>query len=165
MTARIQNCRCLKSLAPQAQYSLNRTILNYTNLEARCFDKAILQSNFNAASIFPSREQLPHDMAMMKVSWLIKKGKGICRRFVFDAASISSLKAKAVSKLVPNPSSVLVVAGFLWKCLIKVFQNSSTMVMAVNLRPQMVPLVSENTIGNIIWQTMAHHKGKLQRSN
>ncbi|GFY97503.1 hypothetical protein Acr_12g0000440 [Actinidia rufa] len=166
MIARTQNSQSLKSLVPQSQCTLNCTILNYTNLETgSCsFEKEILQSNLNAASIFPSREQLPHDMAVIKLSWLIKKGKGISRRFVFDAASISSLKAKAVSQLVPNPSSVLVVVGFLWKCIIKVSQNSSTMVMAVNLRPRMVPLVSENTIGNIIWQTMVHHKGRQDQT-
>ncbi|GMP36434.1 hypothetical protein CsSME_00008570 [Camellia sinensis var. sinensis] len=46
---------------------------------------------------------------------ILMEGKGIMQRFVFDSEAISTLKAKATSGRVPNPTRVEVISAFIWK--------------------------------------------------
>lgn len=46
-------------------------------------------------------------------------------RFVFDAKAIASLREKAASERVPNPTLVETVSGFIWKCMMKASRAKS----------------------------------------
>lgn len=120
----------------------------------------------NAASLFPPRRdsQTQDDQVtfLFKQKWFLKKEGGVWKRFVFDAAAISALKAKVASEAVPNPSRFQVVASFIWKSAISASkalgsQKPSLILFPVNMRPKMVPPMSQNSIGNIVWHTTAHH--------
>ncbi|KAL7176995.1 hypothetical protein ACSBR2_030349 [Camellia fascicularis] len=130
--------------------------------------------NINAASLFPPRSdsQLPLTLPppeklisyMFNQKWLHKKESGVSRRFVIDGAAISVLKSKVASKAVPNPTRFQVVASFICNCAVSAStsllgsQKPSVMYFAVNMRPKMVPPVSQNSIGNIVWYAVVHHR-------
>ncbi|XP_028091290.1 vinorine synthase-like [Camellia sinensis] len=126
--------------------------------------------NINAASLFPPRSdsQLPPPEKlvsyMFNQKWLHKKECGVSTRFVIDGAAISLLKAKVASKAVPNPTRFQVVASFIWNCAVSAStsflgsQKPSVMYFAVNMKPKMVPPMSQNSIGNIVWYAVVHHR-------
>ncbi|KAK2976788.1 hypothetical protein RJ640_027624 [Escallonia rubra] len=127
-------------------------------------DKSALVSSdvdFEAASqlFTPSKEVPSGDQFLLKDEDLPKKAvKAVRKRFVFDAAAISSLKAEVTSELLSNPSRVMVVSGFIWKCTMAASKNPkspSVMTLAVDMRPRIVPPLSPNCIGNMAWLAMA----------
>ncbi|KAB1203561.1 Vinorine synthase [Morella rubra] len=74
-----------------------------------------------------------------------KPCKSTIRRIVFDASPIASLKAKASSLSVENPTRVEVVSALLWKCISAALQVKSgikrptVITHAVNFRPRSNP--------------------------
>ncbi|GMP78363.1 hypothetical protein CsSME_00034307 [Camellia sinensis var. sinensis] len=96
--------------------------------------------------------------------WYHKKESGVSRRFVIDGAAISALKSKVASKAVPNPTRFQVVASFIWNCAVSASTSllgspkPNAMLFAVNMRPKMVPPMSQNSIGNIVWSTVVHRR-------
>ncbi|KAK2975754.1 hypothetical protein RJ640_027608 [Escallonia rubra] len=124
-------------------------------------DKAALVSSdvdFEAASqlFTPSKEVPSGDQFLSSED--LKAVKAVCKRFVFDATAISRLKAEVTSELLPNPSRVMLVSGFIWKCTMAVSKNPkspSVLTFAVDMRRRMVPPLSPNCIGNMVWQAMA----------
>jgi len=76
---------------------------------------------------------------------------------MFDASAIASLKAKASSSSVQNPSRVEVVTALLWKCIMTAFkatsgiQRPAFITQAVNLRRRADPQFTESSMGNILW--------------
>ncbi|CAL5416928.1 unnamed protein product [Camellia sinensis] len=108
--------------------------------------------NINAASLFPpqSDSQSPPPEKLM--------------RFVIDGAAISVLKPKVASKAVPNPTRFQVVASFIWNCAVSAStsllgsQKPSVMYFVVSMRPKMVPPMSQNSIGNIVWSAVVHRR-------
>ncbi|CAL5414018.1 unnamed protein product [Camellia sinensis] len=122
--------------------------------------------DINAALFFPPRRdsQTQDDQVTFsfKQKWFLNKD-GVWKRFVFDAAAISALKAKVASEAVPNPTRFQVVASFIWKSAISASkalgsQKPSVIMFPVNMRPKMVPPMSQNSIGNIVWHATAHHR-------
>ncbi|KAM7480910.1 hypothetical protein LguiB_005493 [Lonicera macranthoides] len=116
----------------------------------------------SAVSLFPQGSEEPDGLSMMK--YTVREGRGIRRRFVFEGLAISKLKEKAKSERVPNPTRVEVVTCFIWKHLLAAYtevwgsQQPSILSHAVNLRRQMIPkMVSEFSVGNIIWMSVAHY--------
>ncbi|KAI8003915.1 Stemmadenine O-acetyltransferase [Camellia lanceoleosa] len=126
--------------------------------------------NINAASLFPpqSDSQSPPPEKLMSFmfnqNWLHQKESGVSRRFVIDGAAISVLKSKVASKAVPNPTRFQAVASFIWNCAVSAStsllgsQKPSVMYFVVNMRPKMVPPMSQNSIGNIVWSAVAHRR-------
>ncbi|XP_028064162.1 salutaridinol 7-O-acetyltransferase-like [Camellia sinensis] len=70
---------------------------------------------YPGASIFSSKQPLPDSLSTFSERMLLREGKGIMQRFVFDSEAISTLKAKATSGRVPNPTRVEVISAFIWK--------------------------------------------------
>ncbi|KAK3020464.1 hypothetical protein RJ639_047118 [Escallonia herrerae] len=126
-------------------------------------DKAALLSSdvdFEAASrlFTPSKEVPSGNQFLLSEDWPLKAVKAVCKRFVFDATAISRLKAEVTSELLSNPSRVMIVSGFIWKCTMAVSKNPtspSVLTFAVDMRRRMVPPLSPNCIGNMVWQAMA----------
>ncbi|GMH26972.1 hypothetical protein Nepgr_028815 [Nepenthes gracilis] len=92
----------------------------------------------------------------------ISRGRNpVTRRFVFSPSTIANLKARVVSSsMVQNPTRVEVVTAILYRCLLKASKidsgslSPSTLVIAVNLRPRVVPSLPDNSIGNAVWPFM-----------
>ncbi|KAK3001977.1 hypothetical protein RJ639_022286 [Escallonia herrerae] len=112
---------------------------------------------YNAASLFPPCERLPMEFFSSRQSLLVEEGKCVMKRFVFNAAAISTLQERAKSQPVPYPSKVSVVSCFIWKSAMVASRASnsskrpSLLLQAVNMRPRMVPPLTPSTIGNIFW--------------
>ncbi|KAK6933428.1 hypothetical protein RJ641_036322 [Dillenia turbinata] len=78
--------------------------------------KKIEFPNFVASSIFPPIHLSPtKNVPPLIGTCYLKDGKRVGRRFVFDAAAIAKLKAKATSTCVTNPSRVQVVTALILK--------------------------------------------------
>ncbi|KAL7176992.1 hypothetical protein ACSBR2_030346 [Camellia fascicularis] len=122
------------------------------------------------SSLFPpqsdSQSSPPEKLAsfIFNEKWFHKKESGVSRRFVVDGAAISVLKSKAASKAVPNPTRFQVVASFIWNCAVSTStsllgsQKPNAMLFVVNVRPKMVPPMSQNSIGNILWDAVVHRR-------
>nr|XP_023884186.1 BAHD acyltransferase At5g47980-like [Quercus suber] len=115
--------------------------------------------NFSEGStMFPPRDSLPQKyIATMDNLWF-KEGDYVTRRFVFHDKAITTLRAKARSDLVPNPTRIEALTCFIWKhCMAAskakspVSKKTSIMVQAVNLRTRMKPHLSDASVGNIFW--------------
>ncbi|KAM7488388.1 hypothetical protein LguiB_025872 [Lonicera macranthoides] len=131
-----------------------------------CSDKPVQPDYLAASQRYPPREELPSEGPLLfKESWLIKMGKGVTRRFVFSSTAISALK-ETLSAHEENPSRVLAVAGFFWKSATAAskivlgpqHRKSSVVGFAVNLRPRVVPPMSESCFANVAWQALATYK-------
>lgn len=86
-------------------------------------------------------------------------GKILTRRFFFSAPKLEELKRRASSGAVDKPTRVEAVLGLIWKCAITASSATtmqhSAVVVAVNLRERLVPLVSKNTVGNLLGVVVA----------
>ncbi|KAB1203567.1 Vinorine synthase [Morella rubra] len=114
--------------------------------------------NFDAASIFKlMNKPFPTETLVGALSKSFQPSKSTLRRLVFDASTIASLKAKATSLSVQNPTRVEVVSALLWKCISAALQVKSgskrptVITHAVNFRPRSNPPFPESTMGNLIW--------------
>ncbi|KAK2980831.1 hypothetical protein RJ640_020483 [Escallonia rubra] len=89
-----------------------------------------------------------------------KQSKCVTRRIRFNASAISALKEKA-APAVPNPSRVVTVTSFIWKCATAASRakggsvKPSVLSLAVNLRNRCSPPLPEYTIGNNVWGAVA----------
>ncbi|KAG2692916.1 hypothetical protein I3760_08G074700 [Carya illinoinensis] len=72
----------------------------------------------------------------------LRSSRRVTSRIVFDASAIASLKAKATSLSVQNPSRVEATSGM---------QRPAFIAHAVNLRRRAVPPFSESSMGNFVW--------------
>ncbi|EOY09598.1 HXXXD-type acyl-transferase family protein [Theobroma cacao] len=95
---------------------------------------------------------------LKKSSWF-NQGKYKMMRFVFDARAIATLKGKAKSENVVNPTRIDAMTGFIWKSILAASKKASVgaykpsmFVQAVNIREKMMPPLSSNFIGNgFLW--------------
>ncbi|XP_050129014.1 stemmadenine O-acetyltransferase-like [Malus sylvestris] len=120
------------------------------------------KGKFDAPSLFPQNDAYPREATMMALYYrFLKVGNCVTRRIVFDAPALATLKRKAASSTVPNPTRVEVVTALIWKHIMAAFnlkternivQNRSTTLIthAVNLRRRAVPPFSEYTMGNFL---------------
>lgn len=72
----------------------------------------------------------------------------VSKLFTFDASTITSLRAKAVSDDVPVPTRVEAVLAMIWKCVITA--GASKLVNLVNLRRRFVPPLPDHCVGNVV---------------
>ncbi|KAM1133019.1 stemmadenine O-acetyltransferase-like [Malus sylvestris] len=123
------------------------------------------KGNFDAPSLFPQNDEYPREATMMALfSHFLKVGNCVTRRIVFDAPALATLKKKAASSTVPNPTRVEVVTTLLWKHIMAAFKAKSNIVQnqrptlmthIVNLRRRAVPPFSEYTMGNFVFMATA----------
>ncbi|XP_038687477.1 stemmadenine O-acetyltransferase-like [Tripterygium wilfordii] len=111
------------------------------------------------SSLFPPNESLSTPLADLQVLEAARDGEAkrhsSIKRFVFDASSLSSLKHKARSKNVPNPSRVEVICALFWKCLAISTSSTSVFINFVNLRARLDPPLPALSLGNIYWLAVA----------
>ncbi|CAL5194926.1 unnamed protein product [Lathyrus oleraceus] len=103
------------------------------------------------ASIFPQKN-LP---IFPEYTLNIKKNM-VYKRFVFQPSIIKFLQELASSSSVLYPSRVLVVKAWIYKHVVLSMGlnfKTSSFQMAVNLRKRMIPPLSENCVGNIVWMS------------
>ncbi|KAI3762164.1 hypothetical protein L1987_52588 [Smallanthus sonchifolius] len=110
------------------------------------------------ACFLPAADSRLRDSSMAMWASLIKFGKCCTSRFVFDSCAITRLKAEAVrSGGVHQPTRVEVVSALLWKCIMVAsnekhgFKKPSLLSHVVNLRKRSGTVLSENSIGNLVW--------------
>ncbi|KAK7359426.1 hypothetical protein VNO77_01386 [Canavalia gladiata] len=88
------------------------------------------------------------------------KDDTVCRRFVFEASKIESLKATVSSCNVQNPTRVEVVTALIFKRAVTTlglsFETTSFRT-AVNLRRRMVPPLPDKCVGNMVWFMFVIH--------
>ncbi|KAG7966908.1 hypothetical protein I3843_08G072900 [Carya illinoinensis] len=121
-----------------------------------CKSDQVTCPNFDAQSIFIQNEAFSSAKKAYSKPFL-RSSRRVTSRIVFDASAIASLKAKATSLSVQNPSRVEVVSALLGKCTMAAFKATSGMqrpafvAHAVNLRRRAVPPFSESSMGNFVW--------------
>ncbi|KAI3807757.1 hypothetical protein L1987_23691 [Smallanthus sonchifolius] len=105
----------------------------------------------------PAADSRLRDSSMVMWASLIKFGKCSTSRFVFDNCAIDKLKAEAIRRGVHQPTRVEVVSALLWKCVMVAsnekhgFEKPSLLSHVVNLRKRSGTVLSENSIGNMVW--------------
>ncbi|KAK6131054.1 hypothetical protein DH2020_035207 [Rehmannia glutinosa] len=107
--------------------------------------------NYIAQFMFPYKEETPKEFGSMAA--ILKTGKTVMRRYMFDEMSISKLKAKSSSGgAVVRPTRVEAVSALIWKCFISasLANNVSATVLthAVNLRRRADPPFPSDCFGN-----------------
>ncbi|CAK9180347.1 unnamed protein product [Ilex paraguariensis] len=117
----------------------------------------VVYPHIMATSLFPTNDLWLRDSSIVMWGSLFKMGKCITRRFVFDASAVATLKAKATSSSVPNPTRVEAVSAFIWKYVMAAAKEKSgtkrpsLLTHLVNLRKRMAPTLFENSLGSLIW--------------
>ncbi|WRX31497.1 hypothetical protein QQP08_023984 [Theobroma cacao] len=118
--------------------------------------------SFIAPLLFPQNSLLPSDTMLAIWPSLLKFGKCVTRRFVFDASGIATLKAKASSSsFVRNPTRVESVSAFIWICVTAASRirygslRPSVFSHIVNLRGKTATSLPEHSIGNLLWMATA----------
>ncbi|KAJ4715320.1 vinorine synthase-like [Melia azedarach] len=139
-------------------------LLNNWAAIARKNAEAVKFPYYNASFLFPPVDEDPKYATCWRTAMFVpfyKTRRPVTRRFVFHAKAIANLKAKATSPRVQKPSTVEAVSAFLFKCITAAFKTKSCLrkphllAHAVNLRRKIKPLISDYTIGNILWHANA----------
>ncbi|XVE56271.1 hypothetical protein DITRI_Ditri03aG0225100 [Diplodiscus trichospermus] len=114
--------------------------------------------SFIAPVLFPQNNMLPRDTMFAIWPSLLKFGKCVTRRFVFDSSAIAALKVKASSSsFVLNPTRVESVSAFIWICATVASRirygsrRPSVLSHIVNLRGKTATSLPEHSIGNLLW--------------
>ncbi|XP_021902552.1 vinorine synthase-like [Carica papaya] len=125
----------------------------------------LLSVGFVSTSLFPATEDLwLRDSVTEMRGSLLKKGKFVTRRFVFDALAIASLKNRARSS-----TRVEAVSALIWKCTMGASQQkhgkprSCLLTHVVNLRTRMSHSASKNSLGNQVWIASARLRADEER--
>ncbi|XP_017976736.1 PREDICTED: vinorine synthase [Theobroma cacao] len=124
-----------------------------------CHDNVVHPRMFEGALRFPPDESLLKKYISFAESSWFNQGKYKMMRFVFDARAIATLKGKAKSENVVNPTRIDAMTGFIWKSILAASKKASVgaykpsmFVQAVNIREKMMPPLSSNFIGNgFLW--------------
>ncbi|KAI9125786.1 hypothetical protein K1719_003204 [Acacia pycnantha] len=116
-----------------------------------------IRTHFQSSSLFP-----PKDISGYNLEFHIDKI--VCRRFVFEASMIESLRAKHSEKMKKNnllegtkqPSRIEVLSTFIWTKFQEATKeegskNNHLVAWTVNLRPRMDPPLPEQAFGNYLW--------------
>ncbi|PRQ58720.1 putative alcohol O-acetyltransferase [Rosa chinensis] len=126
----------------------------------------IVHPDLSQASLFfPPRDPLPQNYLDLMDSLWFKGSNYVSKRFVFDAKSIATLRARSTSENVPKPTRVEILTSFIWKHAMAASRalssgtspKTSIVVHAVNMRPRMNSQMRSDTvmIGNLFWWAVA----------
>ena len=139
------------------------TFLNaWTNAcRASGINNEVVRPRFDLASFFPPRENIP------AVKPKIHGAIIITRRFVFNGAAISSLKAIACDSALTKrqPSRVVVVTACMWKALIAVAKvrhghlKASILFHSLSLHGKTALPIPNNSFGNLYMVANARFGG------
>ncbi|KAL6527491.1 hypothetical protein OROGR_016581 [Orobanche gracilis] len=103
--------------------------------------------NYIAQNVFPHKSEMQSKTSSLAA--ILKTGKSIMRRYVFDAPSISKLKSISA---VDRPTRVEVVSALIWKCFMTASlangYSASVLTHAVNLRRRAEPPFPTECFGN-----------------
>ncbi|XP_022145195.1 BAHD acyltransferase At5g47980-like [Momordica charantia] len=130
------------------------------------FCNDIVCSNYKlVSSLFPQTNSSSFDHSSVQQAFSKCEKKRHFKRVVFKSKAISDLKAKSKSKDVPNPTSVEVLSGFIWKCIWEAASAPSILTHAVNLRKRITvePSLREVCVGNIFWVIVAHYLAEEEK--
>ncbi|XP_037493676.1 vinorine synthase-like [Jatropha curcas] len=129
---------------------------------ARGSGELVVQPSFTAPSLFPQNHSLPKDTLLAVWPSLVKFGKGVMKRFVFDSSAIATLKARASSSsFVQRPTRVEAVSAFIWQCTMVASEKRngsykpSVLSHTVNLRGKKTVHLPESSVGNLLWMSIA----------
>ncbi|GAB2300771.1 hypothetical protein Dimus_034807 [Dionaea muscipula] len=130
------------------------TFLNSWAALARGRDGEAISPDFNTAPrLFPAKDLLSSHSSYVRVQPGVVV---VLKRFVFDASAIRTLKGKAKSEHMSNPSSVEALSGFIWKHLMLASnevnsgdERASLFVHSVNMRNRSIPPLPEGSMGNL----------------
>nr|URS65388.1 akuammiline synthase [Alstonia scholaris] len=118
----------------------------------------------SASSLFPPRESLSSKFVRDFDNFFFQGSKSFMRRFVFDATAITTLRTKATSEKVPNPSRVEALMEFVVQHLSTAFKTAKSetpetlmITHPVNLRKRIEPPLPDSTFGNVIWLAFAFY--------
>ncbi|KAH7838707.1 hypothetical protein Vadar_030189 [Vaccinium darrowii] len=129
---------------------------------------------FKAASLFPPIDPCPFKLPSIRPATADKKKNlYIARRFVFDATKIAALRAKAASTSVQRPTRVEAISALIWKCAVEASRlrlgeparKPSMLQWPVNIRPRLVPPLSEHSFGNLIVVSAAQDDGTSETND
>ncbi|XP_050204318.1 stemmadenine O-acetyltransferase-like isoform X2 [Mercurialis annua] len=129
-----------------------------------------VQPCFIAPTLFPQNHTLPKDTLLAIWPSLIKFGKGVTKRFLFDSSSLAILKTRAASSFfVHRPTRVEAVSAFVWQCFMLASeakhgrQRPSFLSLIMNLRGKHCTKLPNNSIGNLLWMTIAQCNAETNR--
>ncbi|XP_059459549.1 stemmadenine O-acetyltransferase-like [Corylus avellana] len=117
----------------------------------------LVYPNFDAPSIFPQNDAFSKEAAMTTFAKAYKSGRCVVTRVVFDGSAVASLKAKATSSSVSNPTRVEVVSALLWKSIMTALkatsgvQKPNYLTHSVNFRRRADPQFADSSMGNLFW--------------
>ncbi|KAL4606807.1 hypothetical protein ACB092_09G130400 [Castanea dentata] len=126
----------------------------------------LVRPNFSEASslaYFPPRNIWPRIVAPLMERLWFKEDKYKTRRFVFDAKALATLKEKAKSEQVQNPTRTESLSSFIYihaRAASRLTSSSlrpSILVQAVNIRRKTNPHMSYNSMGNLFWYAFVAH--------
>ncbi|CAL5390465.1 unnamed protein product [Camellia sinensis] len=118
----------------------------------------VLVPDFIAISSHFPPATTEEEISMKPINFNKLKFDGIPRRYVFVSSKISSLKAKAASASVPNPTRVEAVSALIWKCMMATSCLKSSpppspsafaLNWAINIRARIDPPLPEHSFGNM----------------
>ncbi|KAL3838667.1 hypothetical protein ACJIZ3_023258 [Penstemon smallii] len=105
--------------------------------------------NYISQSLFPQKEEISNQADF--VGSVLKMGKSIMHRFVFDASAIGQLKAASNIK---RPTRVEVVLALIWKCFMVASLSNGKQVslisQPVNMRRRARPPFPSDCFGNFV---------------
>ncbi|KAK7815377.1 vinorine synthase [Quercus suber] len=124
----------------------------------------LVNPNFTEASSlshFPPQNILPHIAKPLVERLWFCEGKYKTRRFVFDAKAIATLRAKARSERVENPTRIESLSSFICKHasaasrLASGSPRPSILAQAISIRGKAKPRLADYSMGNIFWWALA----------
>ncbi|XP_073034355.1 limonoid 7-O-acetyltransferse-like [Primulina eburnea] len=126
------------------------TMINFMDswaATARGSNKECICPNYLFQHLLPQNEEMQTQDGSLRP--LLRVGKSVMRRFVFDSSAIKKLKEKS---LVERPSRVEVVSALIWKCFMAASlandKSTSLVTHAVNLRRRSQLPFASDCFGN-----------------
>ncbi|XP_009778572.1 vinorine synthase-like [Nicotiana sylvestris] len=130
------------------------TLINAWSTIARGNIEVVVPEFVAAAKFLPP--PIPH-VQPKPINFDVRKilfDKKLVAKFIaFDASTITSLKAKAVSDSVQMPTRVEVVSAVIWKCAMVASGNETRLSKLghnVNIRKRLVPPLPNHCVGNVV---------------
>ncbi|KAK9725473.1 hypothetical protein RND81_05G146000 [Saponaria officinalis] len=144
---------------------------HWTALASQCYDD-LIQPDFDATvTAFPPLSKAP------QLQWdngsenhVNQKSRTVVKSFVFQSPAIAALITRAATKLVPNPTRYLALAGFIWEHVMASkcsdFQSNgytdTVLQVTLDLRPRINPPLPRGSIGNLVNTAVARAENPTQ---
>ncbi|KAL9240802.1 hypothetical protein vseg_014980 [Gypsophila vaccaria] len=144
---------------------------HWTALASQCYDN-LIQPDFDATvTAFPPLTKAPQLQWENGIeSHVVPKSPTIVKSFVFQSSAIAALQKRAASKLVPNPTRYLALAGFIWEHVMASkcsdFRSNgytdTVLQVTLDLRPRINPPLPRGSIGNLVNTAVARAENPTQ---